>query len=176
MAEYEITKHFSNCGSRNAVRMRVVRVLAEETAGDGSGKAASRYTYYVETLADGKRIYLRRPAFLHNGFDFAVCVENMNFSTPPEHKRNRPAHKDIVADLEAKRQKDLALYRELYRLMEQVFLCKDVPDEEMLSLPAWVGYTPDLLLKTLKWLFIEQDIRYWNYSGREMLWSAIPKP
>ena len=28
--------------------------------------------------------------------------------------------------------------------------------------------------KTIKWLFIEQDIRYWNYSGRNMTWSIIP--
>lgn len=28
-------------------------------------------------------------------------------------------------------------------------------------------------IKTLKWLFIEQDIRYWNYSGRDMLWKGI---
>jgi hypothetical protein len=33
-----------------------------------------------------------------------------------------------------------------------------------------------MIIKTIKWLFIEQDIRYWNYSGRDMLWSGVPKP
>lgn len=35
------------------------------------------------------------------------------------------------------------------------------------------GYSSELIIKTLKWLFIKQDIRYWNYSGRDMLWDGI---
>ena len=35
------------------------------------------------------------------------------------------------------------------------------------------GFPYDLIIKTLKWLFIEQDIRYWNYSGHDMLWKGI---
>jgi hypothetical protein len=31
----------------------------------------------------------------------------------------------------------------------------------------------EMLLKILKWLFIEQDITYWNYDGRQMLKMAI---
>ena len=38
------------------------------------------YTYFVEKCNDGNRVYLRRPANLHNGFDFLVCVEGYNFS------------------------------------------------------------------------------------------------
>ena len=30
------------------------------------------------------------------------------------------------------------------------------------------------ILKAIKWLFIEQDIRYWNYSGRNMTWGLVP--
>lgn len=30
------------------------------------------------------------------------------------------------------------------------------------------------ILKAIKWLFIEQDIRYWNYSGRNMTWGIVP--
>jgi hypothetical protein len=37
------------------------------------------------------------------------------------------------------------------------------------------GLPVDALLKLLKWLFIEQDIRDWNYSGRKMLMDAIRK-
>ena len=35
------------------------------------------------------------------------------------------------------------------------------------------GLTLEMLLKILKWLFIEQDITYWNYDGRQMLKMAI---
>ena len=78
MPRYEITKFFSNSGSRNEVRMRVVDALAAETPGTGNGEDASKYIYYVETLNSGDRVYLQRPANLHNGFDF-VCVENANY-------------------------------------------------------------------------------------------------
>lgn len=55
MAEYIINRVFSNEGTRNEVRMRVVAALAEEVAGTGSNEQASRYTYFVETLSDGNR-------------------------------------------------------------------------------------------------------------------------
>ena len=48
MPRYEITKFFSNSGSRNEVRMRVVDALAAETPGTGN-EDASKYIY-VETL------------------------------------------------------------------------------------------------------------------------------
>ena len=38
------------------------------------------------------------------------------------------------------------------------------------------GFAVDHILKTIKWLFIEQDIRYWNYSGRYMTWGIVPEP
>ena len=37
------------------------------------------------------------------------------------------------------------------------------------------GYAFEHVLKTIKWLFIEQDITYWNWSGRAMLYSAITR-
>ena len=42
MPRYEITKFFSNSGSRNEVRMRVVDALAAETPGTGNGEDASK--------------------------------------------------------------------------------------------------------------------------------------
>lgn len=31
----------------------------------------------------------------------------------------------------------------------------------------------EIILLSLKWLFIEQDITYWNTSGRAMLYSKL---
>jgi len=31
----------------------------------------------------------------------------------------------------------------------------------------------EIILLAVKWLFIEQDITYWNWSGRGMLWNVI---
>lgn len=57
MAFHQITCYFSNEGSRNDVRMRVVNKLSNEEPGSGNGEGVSRYTYYVETLKSGDRVF-----------------------------------------------------------------------------------------------------------------------
>jgi len=173
--ENYITRFFSNEGTRNEVRMRVINTLALENPGEGRGELASRYTYYVEELEDGKRIYLRRPANLHNGFDFLVCIEGYNFSSEGERKRNYPRHDDIIKDLENKRLVNSDKYDKLFLLIKDTYECKDIDYGDVKELVFSVGYSSEMILKTIKWLFIEQDIRYWNYSGRDMLWNGIPR-
>lgn len=175
MARYEVSHFFSNEGSRNEVRMRVIELLSNEIPGTGSGKNASRYIYYVETLCNGKRVYLQRPANLHNGFDFLVCVEGVNYAKEGYRRRNYPKHEDLAEDLERKKEHDPVMYSHLYKLLKKVYECHDVSAEEMNSLHFDVGLPVDHILKTIKWLFIEQDIRYWNYSGRSMTWKIIPE-
>lgn len=175
MAKHEITHFFSNEGSRNDVRMRVVNFMAEEIPGAGKGDDASKYIYYVETLSDGNRVYLQRPANLHNGFDFLICVENTNYAEEGQRKRNFPKHEDLGKDLTRKKSESLEMYKKLYVLLEKVYNCHDVADDEMSGIVFNGGLPVDHILKTIKWLFIEQDIRYWNYSGRKMTWEIVPK-
>ncbi|GHT16616.1 hypothetical protein AGMMS4956_19380 [Bacteroidia bacterium] len=171
MAEYVITQSFSNIGNRNDVRMRVVNKLSEEEYGSGRGNLASKYTYYVETLGDGNRVFLRRPANLYNGFDFIVCVESIDFDG---NGRNRPKHEDIFYDLAIKAEENYPEYEKLFNLMNDVYRCtNDIDYTETNKLSFSSGLPCDLILAVLKWLFIEQDIRYWNYSGRDMLWNGI---
>ena len=172
MPEYKLNETFSNSGTRNEVRMRVVNKLSEEIYGQGKGDLASRYIYFVEQLNNGKKVYLKRPANLHNGFDFVICVENINFNTNGR-RRDYPTHDDVINDLSAKRAESQTEYDKLFTLMEQIYLCNDIDYTEVGSFTFTTGYPCDLILKVLKWLFIEQDIRYWNYSGRDMLWSGI---
>lgn len=174
MARNYIDYTFSNEGTRNEVRMRVVNKLSEETPGTGNGDGASRYIYYVETLASGDRVYLQRPANLHNGFDFLVCVENANYAEPGHRARNYPKHEDLGADLQIKKAQNPTEYKRLYALLQKVFDCHDVSDEEMQGFTFEGGLAVDHILKAIKWLFIEQDIRYWNYSGRNMTWGLVP--
>ena len=67
-----INKYFSNEGTRNSIRQAVVLEFLNEEPGTGNKKLASKYIYYVETLRDGNRIYLERPAQLNKGFDFII--------------------------------------------------------------------------------------------------------
>lgn len=31
----------------------------------------------------------------------------------------------------------------------------------------------EIIILAVKWLFMEQDCAYWNYSGREMFYTAL---
>ena len=168
----KIEKFFSNSGTRNEVRERVIAEFLKEAPGTGNGENQSKYLYFVETLKDGNRIYLERPANLHNGFDFLINVENINFSTTNRVKYN-PSHDNIFNDLKAKKAESPEKYKKLYKLIENVYSCKEIEDT---NLQFDSGYSVDLILKVAKWFFIEQDIRYWNYSGRAMFMSGVPKP
>ena len=172
MPRYELNLYIDNIGSRNDIRMKVVNEFAKEVPGEGKNELVSKYTYYVETLNDNRRIYLRRPAFLHNGFDFVVCVEGINFN-PCGRRRDYPTHDDILNDLKEKYHEDPEKYKYLFVALRAIYDCAYVNLEPLNSVHFKSGFPCDLLIKTLKWLFIEQDIRYWNYSGRDMLWNRI---
>lgn len=176
MPAQNITKSFSNSGTRNEVRQRVIAVFLEEESGTGTGDNTSRYNYFVETLSDGKRIYLTRPAPLRVGFDFVIRVENMDFSNGIGRRRNNPTHEDINNDCQKKLENDSRKYREFYELIESVFNCNDVSTTSYQSINFSSGYPVDMILGVIKWFFIEQDIRYWNYSGRNMFMSGLPEP
>lgn len=176
MAGHEITRQFSNKGSRNEVRLRVVEAFSNEEPGTGIENEASRYIYYVETLNDGNRVYLQRPANLHNGFDFLICVENTNYAKTGQRRRNYPKHDDISEDLRLKKEESSTEYARLFALIQRIYNCDDVSDSEMTSVSFSTGLPVDHILKVTKWLFIEQDIRYWNYSGRKRTWSIVPQP
>jgi hypothetical protein len=50
------------------------------------------------------------------------------------------------------------------------------PDEAMSKTGVnfhWAGYPVDMVLKLIKWFFIEQDINYWNVSGRNKFMGAV---
>ncbi len=55
--------------TREGLRKRVVLAFLDEAPG-------AKYHYLVETLKDGRRIYLKRPTFLNKGLDFQIWVES----------------------------------------------------------------------------------------------------
>lgn len=124
-------------------------------------------SYAVDELENGASVFLIRPAWLNKGYDFKVCVEGWDESANPA-----PSHSEIYSDLYWKREHDGRAAFEA--------LCEAVLDIHGGASPNAVletygsdfefsvGRTPEALLRPLPWLFIEQDIRYWNYSGRNM--------
>ncbi|MHA1972456.1 MAG: DNA adenine methylase [Candidatus Hodarchaeales archaeon] len=162
--------------SRNDLRKKVVTEFLKEIPGTGKGNQSSRYRYNVEQLSNGSWIYLKRPAFNANGFDFAIHVENMIFHE--SRIKTRPKHDQIFSDLRIKKQNNPKAYSILYNAIKDVYQCKDptIVLQSLQNIQFNKGYSIEMILKLVKWLFIEQDIRYWNQSGRKMFMSGIVKP
>jgi len=159
--------------NRNDLRKIVIDQFIKEKAGKGNQKDTSKYKYIVEQLASGNRVYLTRPVPLNKGFDFIIHVENHTFMNG----KDNPRHADIIEDLKKKKQSNPQAYKKLLQALEAVFKCEDPDDvcntfkEALKKLNT--GLAPELILKVVKWLFIEQDIRYWNWSGRNMFMDGI---
>lgn len=104
-------------------------------------------------------------------FDFGVNVENTYFGT--NQRVTMPKHQDIYDDLSLKKTESEKEFEKLVELITKVFGCHLVIDEEIRSLNFTQGYSVELILKCIKWLFIEQDITYWNWSGRYKFYGYI---
>ena len=164
--DFKLTSH-----SRLESRKSIINAFLNEKGGywkDGK-KYVTRYKYFVETLNDGRRLYLLRPTFLNKGIDFQVWVEKFDGNND-----KKPSHKDIFADIKLKKNENPKEFNKLITAIERVWDCEE-PDVtlEKIEFTYKKGLKVELLLKILKWLFIEQDITYWNYTGRTMLRNAI---
>lgn len=159
--------------SRKELRDKTVNKFLSEDGGywkDGK-KHVTRYKYFVEKLKDSRRVFLLRPTFLNKGIDFQVWVEKMNGI-----EDKRPSHKDVFNDLTLKKSENPKDFKILMQLIDKVWNCEE-PDLciKEIKITFKQGFSIELLLKILKWLFIEQDITYWNYDGRTMLKMAIDR-
>lgn len=160
--------------TRRELRAKVIEEFLKEEPGTGKGDLVSKYTYLVDTLADGKRVFLTRPARLNNGFDFEIRVENMKFTGAKGRSTNRPSHPVIYQDLNEKKASSPTAYARLYELIKRVYECAEISPDDYVDLTFSCGLPVDMLLATIKWFFIEQDVTYWNYSGRAMFMSGVP--
>ncbi|MFC1511208.1 DNA adenine methylase [Candidatus Margulisiibacteriota bacterium] len=159
--------------NRNDLRKIVLDFFVKEKAGKGNKEKTSKYKYIVEKLSSGKRVYLTRPVPLNKGFDFIIHVEDFVFMNG----KDNPRHDDITSDLKNKKKKNKQKYLHLLKAIEAVCFCND-PEDVLAKYKKYLssfkkGFSPELLLKVIKWLFIEQDIRYWNWSGRNMFMQKI---
>ena len=130
--------------------------------------------YNVDRLSDGATVFLIRPAWLNKGYDFKVCVEGWDQSANPA-----PRHTEIYSDLFWKREQDGEdAFEALCEAVFEVHQGKSA-DAVLASyedrFDFSVGRTPEALLRPLPWLFIEQDIRFWNYTGRNMTIKLVEK-
>ncbi len=167
----DLSKHpFSN--NRADLRKEIIAVFLNEKPGTGKKELTSRYRYIVRKLKGGEEVYLSRPANFNNGFDFTLNVSEINFNLAIKNKRatTRPTHGNILLDLRIKKKEDPKLYIVLLKQINLVYRCKK-PTKTHLDFKK--GHSTELLLECIKWLFVEQDVTYWNYSGRAMFYVEI---
>ena len=129
--------------------------------------------YFVEELKNGKKIYIERPTALNKGCDFVLYAEDVNIFKNGNDKP--PSHNDVLQDLTPKKRRLTPVeYKKLQNAIKCIYEVKSYSEAEqhVNNLPQ-VGWNYELLLKLLRWLFIEQDITYWAGDGRKKLYSAI---
>ena len=157
--------------TRIGIRKELTNIFLDEISGTGKGEFATRYICYVEKLEDGRRIYLKRPAALNKGFDFTVHVEDTNFGI--KRSTTLPSHKSIVEDLKTKKTENLEDFKKVKTTIKRIFDCEIIDDINYKEFNFKTGHSIELILKVIKWLYIEQDITYWNWSGRNMLNNSL---
>lgn len=159
---------------RASIRNEVITLFLKEKLGKGTGEDSSKYHYTVEEY-DEYKIILKRPTGLNKGFDFTVNVDGMFF------KKNRryctPMHGDIKLALKYVKDNNPKNYEKVRKEVIKIFNAEDTNIENVKDI-----YFKDfenierpiaIILLAMKWLFIEQDITYWNWSGRNMLMESI---
>ena len=168
----EIELYNFNFSSRKEWRKSLILEFLKEEAGTGKGDLASRYRYYVEILKNGKKIYLNRPATLNYGMDFTVHLENTQFRLQGP-ARDMPSHSNIIDDLKQKQLENFCEYEKVKKILNKLYNCEFVNEEEYSNIYFAIGIEIEGILKIVKWLFLEQDVTYWNYSGRGMLYQCL---
>ena len=152
---------------RKYLREKLIQLFKNESAGRGTGKLSTRVVYCVEKVKD-ITVYLKRPAPLNKGFDFEVHTSEKLFFG---RVKTRPSHNCLFKVLRDLKNQDLNIFNQTQILIDEIYQCNEY---NINSLSYEIdNISIELLLKVVKWLFVEQDITYWSYSGREMLYRGL---
>jgi hypothetical protein len=132
--------------------------------------------YEVEQLSDGRRIVIAKPGGKSvygqpKKEDFFVWVYN-----PIEGTLWQITHKQIYEDLKLKENKDASIALKAIEYLKRVHQGEE--PEEILS-DAETGDVPgepiEILLKSYKWIWGQEDVNYPNGQGRDMSMESILK-
>ena len=157
--------------ARHEIVKKVVNIFIDaESRQRGHGV---KFRYPVENLSIDKKLFIFRPAGLNKwNFDFKVEVlEDFGLG--------KGTHKEIVSDFHNKKQENPQKFTKLLKALTSLYNCSENNVDRVLEnypdlqTPFQMGAKVDVLLKVVKWMFIMEDIVYWNYKGRTMLYNAI---
>jgi hypothetical protein len=119
------------------------------------------------------RLFIFRPGGLQKwNFDFKVNVT-------PEMGFGKGKHEDIALDIRNKKQENPQKFSKLLEAIDKIYSgSENDVDKVLVKYPDLqasfqTGAQVDILLKILKWMFIMEDIVYWNYDGRAKLYNFL---
>jgi len=129
----------------------------------------------VENLSSVNRpLFIFRPGGLRGKWNFDFKVE-----VPEELGLGRGTHDEVISDFVRKKQENPQKFGILLQALTTIYNCLENDVDRVLEkysdLQAsfQTGANVEVLLKIVKWMFIMEDIVYWNYQGRAMLYSAL---
>ncbi len=130
-----------------------------------------RFWYPVEKLPNRDVLRIARPGHKKN-FDFKVDVI-------PDHGFGEGSHQEIAKDLRRKRKENPKKFERLLAAIGEIYHCSESDIDLLLKArrdlktPFKTGGSIEALLKILKWLFIMEDIVYWDNEGRAFLFNFL---
>lgn len=163
--------------SREDARRQVTELFLDEHFGTGTGELCSKYEYTVEVF-NNYSVVLKRPTNLNKGFDFIVTIECIYFKQEGKRRHKNPSHPDIAAVLQqVKDNFPSNEYEKVKTIIWKIFKLEsfDLSTVNGITFTDFDGnsHPLEIVLLAIRWLFIEQDITYWNFSGRSMLMNGL---
>ena len=163
--------------TRSDIRNEVSNLFLKENPGTGTGSNCSMYEYLVETFL-AYNIVINRPAVLNKGFDFTVSIPTASYLFKKTRRYHTPSHNDVISALSYSKANYSTSYPKVMQFIRDAYNSKNIQFTNSSPLGYFKDYNNSLhpieiIILAVKWLFIEQDITYWNWSGREMLWNQL---
>lgn len=163
--------------NRVDARKEMVMLFLDEVAGTGIKENASKYNYIVETYLQ-YHIIIKRPGRLNKGFDFNVDIDGIKFKNRNKNGfHTTPSHKDIFDALQQVKSEYSENYDIVKLALNKIYKLEEIDSAEFEKIKfkdyLQTEHPIFIVLLAIKWLFIEQDITYWNWSGRNMLKNSL---
>lgn len=157
--------------SRPEIVRKVVNIFIDtENLQRGRGV---KFRYPVENLSINQQLFIFRPGGLNKwNFDFKVEI-------PGESGLGKGSHDEILLDFQNKKRENPQKFNLLLEVLTAIYDCLENDVDRLLeNYPSLqtsfqTGAKVEILLKVVKWMFIMEDIVYWNYQGRSMLYNAL---
>ena len=154
---------------RNEIVRKVVNTFIKAEYQD-KGKGVT-FRYPVEKLPGNRHLFITRPGHKKN-FDFKVEVTE-------EMGMKEGKHEQVVLDLRMKKQRNPQEFEDFLRVIEEIYHCSEndidrlLPRYSNLKEAFGTGAKVEIILKILKWMFIMEDIVYWDVEGRAFLYNFV---